>query len=59
MHRCVTSLTSLRRYSPRVVSPGIIAGVDFGDIFVVSELAANQEHDDRRPPGDTTFGLMA
>jgi hypothetical protein len=31
------------------VSPGIIAGVDFGNIFVVSEPAANQEHDDRRP----------
>jgi hypothetical protein len=31
------------------MSPGIIAGVDFGDYFVVSEPAANQEHDDRRP----------
>jgi hypothetical protein len=31
------------------VSPGIIAGVDFGDIFVVSEPVANQERDDRRP----------
>jgi hypothetical protein len=31
------------------MSPGIIAGVDFGDYFIVSEPAANQEHDDRRP----------
>jgi hypothetical protein len=31
------------------MSPGIIAGLDFGDYFVVSEPAANQEHDDRRP----------
>jgi hypothetical protein len=31
------------------MSPGIIAGVDFSDYFVVSEPAANQEHDDRRP----------
>jgi hypothetical protein len=31
------------------MSPGIIAGIDFGGVFMVSEAAANQALKDRRP----------
>jgi hypothetical protein len=46
---CLVFDAQLQYSTLKVVSPGIIAGIYFGDIFVVSEPAANQEHDNTRP----------